>query len=229
MSIQDVGILLSLLLTISGWGITAYYQRRILERQISADKERLAQQFAHEKEMLELQYQQKMREYEQQEIHKQKLESMQTVRDKMLDAFSRTLHLNRRLLTYPDFNTMSPSQLKDAIANLEFSDSQKEELLKAKNKADYYIDTQFWYDLDKAERSINDLHNFIVKRKMLLDQELTTRLNSIDQLLIETLDAIRIGKQARDNKMRFDAGDNLNKKGSILIEEIEGIIQSKLS
>jgi hypothetical protein len=32
--------LLSLLVTILGWGVTAYYQRRILERQIKAENER---------------------------------------------------------------------------------------------------------------------------------------------------------------------------------------------
>lgn len=40
MTIEQVGILLSLLITILGWSVTAYYQRRILERQIAAEREK---------------------------------------------------------------------------------------------------------------------------------------------------------------------------------------------
>lgn len=44
MTIEQIGILLSLLLTILGWSITAFYQRQILERQIAAEKERETRQ-----------------------------------------------------------------------------------------------------------------------------------------------------------------------------------------
>jgi hypothetical protein len=51
MTIEQIGILLSLVLTllslvltIVGWSVTAYYQRRILERQIAAEKEKEVRQ-----------------------------------------------------------------------------------------------------------------------------------------------------------------------------------------
>lgn len=44
MTIEEIGILLSLLVTIIGWSVTALYQKRILERQIIADKEKEVRQ-----------------------------------------------------------------------------------------------------------------------------------------------------------------------------------------
>src|SRR5271157_1207309 len=40
MTIEQIGILLTLLLTIIGWVVTAYYQRKILDHQLESEKER---------------------------------------------------------------------------------------------------------------------------------------------------------------------------------------------
>jgi hypothetical protein len=40
LNIEEIGILLTLLLTILGWGVTSFYQRQLLERQISVDKDK---------------------------------------------------------------------------------------------------------------------------------------------------------------------------------------------
>jgi hypothetical protein len=54
MTIEQTGILLSLLLTIVGWGITAYYRRRILDRQIAAEREKEARQLIIPRKMEQL-------------------------------------------------------------------------------------------------------------------------------------------------------------------------------
>lgn len=40
MKIDQIGVLLSLLVSILGWSVTAYYQKKLLERQIQAEEDR---------------------------------------------------------------------------------------------------------------------------------------------------------------------------------------------
>lgn len=228
MSIEQIGILLTLLLTILGWSVTAYYQRQILEKQIQADKEKLAQQFAHEKEMFDLQSQQKAKELEQQGLRQLRFEILPTARDKMVETFSWASHLTRRLLTFPDLNSMTLAQLQDVVKNLEFSVSQKEELLIAHDKNDYYLEKKFWYDLDKAERCASEFYNYLVIKKLFIEPDLLTKFSSVHKILAETLNTFRISKQTRDNQMFFSAGDELASKVPDMIQEIERLIREQL-
>jgi hypothetical protein len=229
MTIEQIGILLSLLLTILGWSVTAYYQKQILEKQLKAEKEKQTHQFAHEKEMLELQFQQREKELEQQGSRQQKLEVLPTARDKMIDAYSRIMYLLRRLLTHTDFNSLTESQLQDAVSKLEFSGSQKEALLHASDKTAYFLEIESWYDLDRAEKSQNDFHNYLVYKKIFIDDDLFAELNAIDNLFTKSLIGMKIAKQMRDNQTFFAAGDELGAKAPAMIEKIEKLIQERLT
>lgn len=93
MTIEEIGILLSLLLTIIGWSVTAYYQRQISERQIKAEREKLTQQFAHEKEILELQYQQRTKELEQQSLLNIGADSVRQISERRLTVYPKMVEL----------------------------------------------------------------------------------------------------------------------------------------
>jgi hypothetical protein len=54
MTIEQIGILFSLILTILGWSVTAYYQRKILERQITAEREKEIRQVLIPRKLQEL-------------------------------------------------------------------------------------------------------------------------------------------------------------------------------
>jgi len=128
MTIEEIGILLSLLLTTVGWSVTAYYQRQISERQIKAEKEKLAQQFAYEKEILELQYQQKTKELEQQSLLTVGAESAQqiserrlTIYPKIVELVYRTRNLAREIVSVPQPTQILSDELEARTRELEES------------------------------------------------------------------------------------------------------------
>jgi len=97
MTFAEIGTLISLFLTILGWSITAYYQRRILERQIKADQDKLAKQFAHEKELIEIQYKQKIKELEQQALLNLETESVHQLSERRLTVYPKIVELVYRV------------------------------------------------------------------------------------------------------------------------------------
>lgn len=123
MTIEEIGIIASLFLTFIGWSTTAYFQRKILDRQIQAEKDKLVQQFSHDKEMLALEYQQKI------------LERRLTVYPKLVELIYRTRNLSREICN----NSESPFIIFDEL----IARMQELEELVYSNKIDLEQDNIF--------------------------------------------------------------------------------------
>jgi hypothetical protein len=82
MTIQDIGILTTLVLTIIGWGVTFYYQRKLLEQQIKADREKIF-----------LEYNQKLRELEKESFLNIKEDSIHQINERRLSIYPKIAEL----------------------------------------------------------------------------------------------------------------------------------------
>jgi hypothetical protein len=199
---EQIISLIGLLVTVLGWGATAYYQRQLLEKTITADKEKPIQQ--------------------------RRLELLPGTLDKLQETHGWLMHLTRRLVSYPGLNSMDEPLLREFAQSVNFSNYETEQLLKAPDKIKYYRKTKFWHDLAKAQNSLANFHNYVLQNKFIMTSDLSNQLASVDELFHSTLVAIQVGGEVEDIAMICRAGDDLNGKAPGLIAEIEKAVQEAL-
>src|SRR6266540_3701884 len=132
---QDPGIdyvgIATLIITMIGWVVTAYFQGRILDRQKQAEKDIKSLEFAQKIALSK---------------REQKHEVLPQARMKMIDAYSRVSALGSRVIQFPDLNSWAVDQLNEWVKQLDFMEFQKKELLNSVDKNKYYLETRFLYD-----------------------------------------------------------------------------------
>jgi hypothetical protein len=211
---MDISNIAAIIITLIGWGVTYYYQRKILEQQVKAEKDIKSLEFTHQLAL---------------STRDLKLEILPTARSKMIDTFSRLTYLGRRIIEYPDFNSLTEGQLNDWVKLLEFTDSQKEELLQSPDKTKYYLDTQFWYDARKAQNSLDDFHNYLIQKKLFIDPELFGEFGGIEYFFNNVLAGITSGRRSKERDIESHFVNELVWEAPPLIDKIEKMISDQLN
>ena len=109
------------------------------------------------------------------------------------------------------------------------SNYELEQLLKATDKDAYYAELETWHEFIETQRTASEYHNFLVKKKIFIDnEELLSTCFELDRLLSELVNVagLNIKKIAPGNLAETYRryGDNV----SPLLEKIEGLIKLTL-
>ena len=202
----------ALVISILGWATTYLYQTKILERQKKAEQEihRLAaaQQAASGSQL--------------------KLEVLPAAREKMLETHGRIAYLHRPVIEYPDFSSWSTPQIDDWVRSLEFTPFQKASLMTAPDKEKYYLETQFEYDVQKAQHSLDDFHNFLLFKKPFIDAQLFAEFSAIESLFEHALHGIAFARHNYDKSAEQQIVTEFMSQADLRLDKIEGLIKEQI-
>ena len=202
----------ALIISILGWAITYYHQTKILERQKWAEQELkrldLARQLASSNQL--------------------KLDVLPVAREKMLETHGRIAYLHRPVIEYPDFSTWSEPQLNDWVRSLEFTSFQKASLMMAPDKEKYYLETQFEYDVQKAQNSLDDFHNFLLFKKPFIELQLFAEFSAIENLFEHALNGITFARHNYDKSAEQHFVTEFMSQADRMMDRIEGMIKEQI-
>ena len=210
----EVVAIFTLLLALLGWGITYYRQRKIINKQTKAYKDLESLNAAQEAELREREL---------------KVDILPELRYKMVSAYRSISSLGRRTVQHPDFEALTGSHLNDWMARLDFTDSEKEELLHSRDRKKYFLETQFQHDERKAQDRLAEFHRYLLDTKEKIDPELFFEFGKLEYLFNQALKGISTGRRSGDALFEFRSEDDLAEQAPQLMESIEEIIRMKLN
>jgi hypothetical protein len=205
---------ISLMITIVGWTVTYRNQSKILARQIKAEQEIKRLDLAHQIASSDRQLQ---------------WEVLPLAREKMLETHGRIAYLHRPVVEYPDFSTWSEPQLNDWVRSLEFTSFQKASLMMAPDKEKYYLETQFEYDAQKAQHSLDDFHNFLLFKKPFMDPQLFAEFSAIEEMFEYVLSGIAFARRNYDKSAEQDIVTEFISQATVRMDKIEEMIKEQIN
>jgi hypothetical protein len=206
--------IISLIITILGWTVMYRNQTKILERQNKAEQELKKLDLVHQFVLSNRQ---------------SRLEVLPSAREKMLETHGRIAYLHRPVVETPDFSTWSEPQITDWVRSLEFTPFQKASLMMADDKEKYYLETQFEYDLQKAQNSLDDFHNFLLFKKPFIDPQLFAEFSEIKNLFEHSLNGIAFARRNYDKSAEQDFVTEFTLQAPLRMDKIEEMIKEQMN
>ncbi len=161
-------------------------------------------------------------------IHEKEFEVLPVAWTKMIDAIGHISRLVSVYQEYPDLNKMNEKMLGEFLNKSKLREYEKEELLKAENKLEYYIERVFWLNLNEVEQTCSDFHNFIIRNRIFLSSDLKEQFTAIDNILWDALTDKRLGHEHKDREMSISAYKQIQDKIGPIRDEIEQLVQKRL-
>jgi hypothetical protein len=205
---------ISLILTILGWTVIYRSQTKLLERQAKTEQEIKKLDLAHQLVLSNRQA---------------TFDVLPTAREKMLETHGWIAYLHRPVMEYPDFSTWSEPQINDWVRSLEFTPFQKASLLMADDKEKYYLETQFEYDIQQAQNSLNDFHNFLLFKKPFIDPQLLAEFSAIESLFEQALAGIAFARHNYDKAAEQDIVTEFTLQAPQLMDKVEDMIKEQMN
>ena len=97
------------------------------------------------------------------------------------------------------------------------------------NKNKYYKETQFWYDAKKASDLFNDFHNYLIYKKLFIDDKLFAGFASVEFALNNILAGIQYAKQQHDDSAEGLMRERLNWDIYPVMQKIEQMIKDRIN
>jgi len=161
-------------------------------------------------------------------IHEKEFEVLPEAWYKMQDALGRASQFTSYVQYYPDLNHMSQSALEEFLEKSPFHKFEKQELLQASDKISYYEDRIFWYKLRDVEEAFRDFHNYIIKNKIFLTQDLQEQFTKIDNVMWSAIVERKVGHEAGDREMWNKAYKKIWDEVNPIRDVIEKLVQTRL-
>jgi len=161
-------------------------------------------------------------------INEKEFEVLSEAWHKMQDALGRASQFTSYIQHYPDLNNMSQRGLEEFLEKSRLHEFEKQELLQARDKVSYYEDKIFWYELRSVEESFMAFHNYIIKNKIFLSQDLQEQFTKIDDIIWNAIVERKVGHEANDREMWDKAYKKIRDEVNSIRDVIEKLVQTRL-
>jgi hypothetical protein len=161
-------------------------------------------------------------------IHEKEYEVLPTAWSKLHDAKDHISSLVSPLQTYPDFSRLKEAEIKSILKGYKWDDHQIDDLISANDKNEHFQKRIFWQHLGEARVKFSDFHNYIVRNRIFLSEELKEQFNKADDLMWDALVTREVGEEAKDHKMIYESYKKLKENIDLLITTIEKLVQERL-
>jgi hypothetical protein len=161
-------------------------------------------------------------------IHEKEFEILSTAWKKLQDALGYIASISSPIQRSYNLDHMEEQQFNEFLEKSSLPNYQKEQLRREDNKTAYYKEQIFWHELNRAEKSLDDFHNYLLYNKIFFDSDLFNQFQKMDDLLKHTLISTGIGKESKDHKFISDAYNEIEKKSGPIANEIEKLVQKRL-
>jgi hypothetical protein len=132
------------------------------------------------------------------------------------------------LQQYANVGNMNKDQLEEFLVVTEFSESQKNDVRKAREKDRTYQDILFWHRLHKVKKAFGDLQTFVARNGIFLPPELEEKFTKISEILWSAVISKEVGHEAKDWKMQREGWTKIKDETEPIYKEIKNEIQSRL-
>ena len=99
----------------------------------------------------------------------------------------------------------------------------------ADDKEKYYLETQFEYDVQQAQNSLNDFHNFLLFKKPFIDPQLFTEFSAIENLFEQALTGLAYARHNYDKAAEQDLVTEFMLQAPQLMDKIEEMIKEQMN
>lgn len=149
---------------------------------------------------------------------------------KLDEAHGLVARLVAPLQQYADVNRMNSVQLEEFLAGMEveFTESQKNEVRTSNEKNKTYQEIIFWYRLQKVRKAFGDLQTFIARNGIFLPSKLKDKFANMAEILWNAIVSKEVGHEAKDWKMQNEGWKSIKEETEPLYKSIEADIQARL-
>jgi hypothetical protein len=144
-------------------------------------------------------------------------------------AFGEVHRFTHPLQTTPDLDKMNEVELSEFLAKSSLADWQKEELKEGNDKADRYAKMSFWTEANRVNKVYYDFNNYLIGNGIFIPMELKTKFMDLKNMTHEAMFERTFEEEHPNYRPdRFEKGRQLREEGSKLMEELEGLVHSRL-
>ncbi len=138
-------------------------------------------------------------------IHEKEFEVLPEAWRKLNGTIGLVNHIVNPVQEYPDFKKMGQADIQELVAKSELKEHQKQELLQADDKNEYYQKAIFWRKIDRAMQSVQEFHNYLILNKIFLTGELFSKFMDADRHLYTVLTDAQFCREDEDRKLMIRA------------------------
>ena len=161
-------------------------------------------------------------------LHDREYEVVPEAWAKLNDAYWKAMAVVSPFQSYPDLERMSDPHLKAFVATCRLNDWEKQELLAAPKKNEYYQQHIFWHDIGAAKSATRECHVYLSKNGIFLSSDLKAKFQGIDDLVWSGLTDRETSEMVKPHVERSAAIDSLRNEGEGRLRELETVIQGRL-
>jgi hypothetical protein len=130
---------------------------------------------------------------------------------------------------YPDLKTLNRSDLNVFLREQDLANITKRRIRTASDPSKEYVDAITWKRISDVRNAIADFKDYVDKHSILMEPDLKTKFGGIAQQMWSSIITKEVGHQSKDWKMQSEAWKELEEKVKPEINEIEGLINVRLS
>jgi hypothetical protein len=159
-------------------------------------------------------------------IHDKELEILPESWNLLQEAIGRVADFTSIYQFYPNLDRMTQPELETFLSTSDLYDFEKNELKQKTDKLTYYQERLFLRKANKAEASLMDFHNFVVKNRIFMTSELQELFTKIDGIMQEAKILRENGQE--DRALSAAAYKKMRDEINPIKDSIEKTIQSRL-
>ena len=164
-------------------------------------------------------------------IHEKEFEVLPEAWNKLQDALGMISTIVSPTKRYTRFEDMSDEGIKEFVAKSRLNEFEKVELLRKENKIEmskFYKEALFWHELPDVEDDYIEFHNYIIRNRIFLTDDLHDKFKQVDKIMNEALISRRISEEAKDHKLSYEAYEMIKRDVDPIVNEIETLVQKRL-
>jgi len=162
-------------------------------------------------------------------IHDKEIEILPEAWRLFQEAIGNLANVTSPLQSYPDLNFTTTEKVKEILEKSPLTEVEKKEILDAADKNDFYIKHVTWHEINKARAAIREFHNFMIFNRIFLTAELKEQFIKADTILYDALMKREVGERSKDVAMMHDAYKDISQGLTVIVDEIERIVQTRLN
>lgn len=143
-------------------------------------------------------------------------------------TFGATASISSPIQTYPDLDRKTTVEIEEILSSTDLLDSQKDRIRNSNEKGKQYLDEFFWLRLQNAEKSRQNLQNYLSLNGIFFPPSVKEMFQKILLKLNEAISGIEVYTEFGDWKERKKIWNTLQDDIRPTQEEIERIIIERL-
>jgi hypothetical protein len=161
-------------------------------------------------------------------LHQREFEVVPEAWAKLNDTVSAVQALISPFQEYPDIDRMPEIALAEFLAASPLHGWEKQELLKAEKKNDYYIKRIYWHRVSDTRKTFRESHVYVKKNGIFMLEAMRKKFDEIDEMMWAALIEHEVNEEHDVRPREREKMRAFQKQGPELLKQLESEVQSRL-